>query len=110
MDRPANRVLTADARSSSNFFNSDRILQHYLKKHLLKDGLDYMNDKLVRLGKQAATEMNPLSQKADRESPVLKRRNKLGEWVNEVEFHPAYWQLVDIAAQSEMFYVKYQSE
>src|SRR5699024_4770028 len=102
MDRPANRVLTADARSSSNFFSSDRILRHYLKKHLSEGGLDYMNDKLERLGKQAAAEMDPLSQKADRESPVLKKRNKMGESVNEVEFHPAYGQLVDIAAESEM--------
>src|SRR5699024_4915545 len=86
------------------------ILRHYLKKHLSADGLDYMNDKLERLGKQAATKMDPLSQKADRESPVLKRRNEMGESVNEVEFHPAYGQLVDIAAQSKMFYVKYQPE
>src|SRR5699024_12420067 len=54
--------------------------------------------------------MDLLSKKADRESSVMKERNKMGESVNEVEFHPAYGQLVDIAAQSEMFYVKYQSE
>src|SRR5699024_12620436 len=54
--------------------------------------------------------MDLLSKKADRESSVLKRRNEMGESVNEVEFHPAYGQLVDIAAQSEMFYVKYQPE
>lgn len=69
-----------------------------------------MEDKLDQMGKQAACRMDDLSQKADREEPVLKKRNKLGEEINEVVFHPAYWELVDIAAESEMFYVKYDAD
>ena len=69
-----------------------------------------MSDKLVILGEQAANSMDDLSQKADKQSPVLKKRNKLGETVNKIGFHPAYWKLMDIAAESEMFYVKYDAD
>src|SRR5699024_10583481 len=33
-----------------------------------------------------------------------------GETINEVDFHPAYWELMKIAAQSEMLHVKYHPE
>ena len=110
MSTLSNRVLTDDARSSGNFFSSDLILRNYLKKHLPENALEYMGDKLVILGEQSATGMDDLSQKADKQSPVLKRRSKFGEEANEIEFHPAYWKLVDIAAESEMFYVKYDAD
>ncbi len=110
MSNPRNRVLTDDARSSSNIFSSDLILRNYLKKHLPENALAYMGDKLITLGEQAANRMDDLSQKADKQSPVLKKRSKFGEEINEVKFHPAYWELVDIAAESEMFYVKYDAD
>ncbi|MDZ7682478.1 MAG: hypothetical protein U5J63_12385 [Fodinibius sp.] len=62
------------------------------------------------LGKQAAGVMNGLSMKADKEGPRLKQRSKFGEDIDEVEFHPAYWQLMDIAAKSEMFHLKYHPQ
>lgn len=105
-----NQVLTADSRRSQNFFQSDRILRHYLAKHLSDAAQTYINDKLDRLGNQAATQMDSLSLKADKQSPVLKKRSKYGSTINEVEFHPAYWELMDIATRSEMFYVKYDPE
>ncbi len=105
-----NRVLTEDARTSSNFYGSDLILQSYLDKYLSASALDYMKDKLNRLGKQAALSMDELSQKADKQGPELQQRSKVGENVNEVEFHPAYGKLLDIAAESEMFYVKYDKD
>jgi alkylation response protein AidB-like acyl-CoA dehydrogenase len=54
--------------------------------------------------------MNELSKKADQYPPRLKHRNKFGIDVNEVEFHPAYWELRDIAANSGMFYLKYHPD
>jgi len=108
MGHISNRVLTKEFQSSNNFFKSDLILLGYLQKHLPEKALTYMDDKLESLGDKAAIEMDALSQKADRESPVLKKRNRYGETIDEVEFHPAYWELMNIAAQSEMFYVKYE--
>ena len=110
MPQIKNRVLTEEARRSSNFYHSDLILRSYLDKYLSASALDYMKGKLDRLGKQAALSMDELSQKADKMGPKLNQRNRLGEEANEVEFHPAYWKLMDIAAESEMFYVKYDQE
>lgn len=109
MSDPANQVLADNFRSSTNFFESDRILRHYLQKHLDDAALNYMRDKINLLGRQAATEMDDLSLKADQQTPRLKKRTRYGEKLDEIEFHPAYWKLMDIAARSEMFYVKYES-
>ena len=103
-----NKVLSGDPLRSENFFQSDLILRSYLDKHVSASALDYMEDHLDRLGTQAALTMDDLSQKADKFGPELKQRNRLGEEVNEVAFHPAYWKLLHIAAESEMFYVKYE--
>lgn len=110
MAQISNQVLTADGRRSQNFYQSDRILRQHLAKHLPDAALSHMNNKLDRLGSQAATAMDDLSLKADKQGPVFKKRSKYGETLNEIKFHPAYWELMHIAAQSEMFYVKYDPE
>lgn len=110
MSYPENKVLADDYRTSNNFFASDQILQSHLGNYLPVDALQYMHENLDQLGETAATQMDALSQKADKLPPQLNKRNRLGEDVDEVEFEPAYWQLMDIAAESEMFYVKYHPE
>jgi len=107
MKTPSNRVLTSDAHTSNNFFESDQILHHYLKKHLTGSAFEYISDKLMELGEKAAVEMDHLSLKADQQPPELKCRTKFGEKNFSVNFHPAYEQLLEIAARSEMFFVKY---
>lgn len=104
---PKNRVLENGYKKSQNFFESDQILRHYLAKNSSEAGREYMLDKWQRLGKQAATEMDKLSMLADKNGPVLHKRNALGEDVNEIEFHPAYERLKEIAVSSEMFRVKW---
>lgn len=110
MSHPQNQVLTDDYHTSSNFFESDLILRNYLQKYLPDDSYHYMEGKLQWIGEKAANRMDGLAQQADKNSPVLKQRSRLGESVNEVQFHPAYWELMDIAAESEMFYVKYHPD
>ncbi len=107
MSDSSNQVLNDDARTSSNFFESDQILQHYLNKHCSGSALEYMTDKLSQLGELAAQTMDDLSLTADKQPPTLKKRTPLGEHLDKVKFHPAYHTLLDIAAKSEMFYVKY---
>jgi len=104
---PDNKVLENGYKKSQNFFESDWILRHYLVKNSSKEGWAYMLDKWERLGGQAATEMDKLSMLADKNIPVLYKRNVLGEDVNEIEFHPAYERLKEIAVTSEMFRVKW---
>lgn len=110
MDHPGNKVLTANASVSSNFFESDRILRDYLNEYVSPKALSYMGDKLFDLGGDAATVMDTLSLDADKNGPELIRRTPYGEPLNRIQFHPSYWVLMDIAAQSEMFYVKYNPQ
>lgn len=105
-----NKVLENEYRLSSNFYQSDKILRNYLQKNLSKAGRQYMQSKLEYTGTQAAGVMNELSLLADKKSPELVKRNFTGENIDEIRFHPAYWQLMDIAVQSDMFRVKWEPE
>ena len=102
-----NKILQDDFRKSQNFFESDQILKHYLKKNCSVEGFAYMKNNLVQLGHLAATKMDALSLTADQNGPVLKKRNALGEDINEITFHPSYESLKKIAVDSEMFRVKW---
>lgn len=102
-----NKVLH-ERKASTNFYESDGILKHYLKKNTSAEGRKYMADKLQYIGKEAAGVMNELSLKADKNGPVLVKRDAYGETINEIDFHPSYWQLMDIAVKSEMFRVKWE--
>ncbi|MGZ8511512.1 MAG: acyl-CoA dehydrogenase family protein [Chitinophagaceae bacterium] len=103
-----NKVLQAGNKCSSNFFNSDIILQHYLKNNISSPGLNYMQPKWEQTGKVASGIMNELSLLADKFSPQLIKRNYLGETINEIRFHPSYDELLKAAVASEMFRVKWE--
>jgi len=103
-----NKVLNKNFRPSNNFYHSDKIFRNYFKKNSSADGFAYMSDKLDFIGREAAGEMNELSLIADKLSPQLVKRNSLGENIDEIKFHPAYWELMKIAVKSEMFRVKWE--
>jgi acyl-CoA dehydrogenase len=92
-----NRVLAEGFRTSDNFYRSDKIFRNYLQHNLLKEGLAYMLDKLEIQGKESAGRINALSQLADKNWPELIKRNRLGEAINDITFHPSYWELSEIA-------------
>ena len=103
-----NHVLNTNFHPSDNFYTSDRILTNYLKRNCSSDGLEYMSSKLNYIGKAAAGSMNEFSLLADKNGPELIKRNYLGETINEIRFHPTYWELLKIAVKSEMFRVKWE--
>lgn len=103
-----NNVLNKNFRTSTNFFHSDKIFGNYFKKNSTPNGFAYMADKLDFIGKEAAGKMNELSLLADKLGPELVKRNSIGETINEIRFHPAYWDLMKIAVKSEMFRVKWE--
>ncbi len=105
-----NQVLSGDYRPSTNFYRSDRILQHLLWRLLSQEGLSFLQDYLHFTGEQAAGPMNALSLAADKNGPTLVKRNWLGEDIDEIHFHPAYEALTRIAVDSGMFYVKWAPE
>jgi acyl-CoA dehydrogenase len=103
-----NKVLQSGNKVSNNFFSSDRVLQHYLKKNLSASGRQYMQPQWQQTGIDAAGHMNEWSLLADKFSPELIKRNHLGETINEIRFHPAYDELLKVAVASEMFRVKWE--
>ncbi len=105
-----NSVLQPGKRVSENFYESDMILQHYLQTRLSARSLAYMSERLTKLGALAAGEMNELSLTADKNGPVLQKRNFYGETVDEIIFHPAYKRMTEIAIASDMFRVKWEPE
>jgi len=104
-----NTVLTGDQRTSLNFFKSDQIFQA-LFKQLPDIGKNFIADKLSVLGAAAAGKMNQLSLDADKNGPELIKRNALGDNIDEIKFHPAYWELMKIAVNSGMFRVKWEPD
>lgn len=105
-----NQVLADSYQPSTNFFESDLILNHYLQSNLSAIGFAYMSDALQDVGQQAATIMNTYSLNADKESPVLVKRDALGRTIDEIKFHPHYWELMKIAVSSKMFHVKWDKQ
>lgn len=103
-----NRVIDKDFKPSSNFYESDKIFRNYLANEISGEGMNYMREKLNYTGKKAAGKMNEWSLLADKKGPVLVKRNFFGETINEIDFHPAYWELMKVAVKSEMFRVKWQ--
>ncbi|HXC03607.1 MAG TPA: acyl-CoA dehydrogenase family protein [Bacteroidia bacterium] len=103
-----NKVLDSGYKPSSNFYASDRILSNYLSSRLSTDAFSYLLPKLDKQGKESAGRMNELSLLADKHGPELVKRSPLGETINEIKFHPAYWELMDIAVASDMMRVKWE--
>lgn len=65
----ASKVLQKAYLPSLNFWKSDHILQHFVSATFSAEGAAYMEDKWNRLGQQAATRMDSLSQLADKIHP-----------------------------------------
>ena len=103
-----NNVLDKNFRASTNFYHSDKIFKNHLKHIVSENGLKYMLPRLDWTGKEAAGPMNDLSLQADKHGPELVKRNFLGQNINEIRFHPAYWELMKVAVKSEMFKVKWE--
>lgn len=108
VEHPDNQVLQDSFRTSKNFFESDKILQHLLKRDLSADGHNYIKNKLHKLGQIAARKMDSLSMLADKNGPELAKRDAYGNTIDKITFHPSYWELMKIAVESDMFRTKWQ--
>lgn len=107
MNLMQNRVLCESYKPSNNFFESDALLQHYVKKNISSNGAEFMHLAWQNLGACSATTMNELSLIADKATPELVKRNFYGENIDEIRFHPAYDKLLKIAIESNMFSIKW---
>lgn len=105
-----NKVLNKNYKISTNFYTSDLMLQDFLRRKLSPDAYEAIKDRLDQMGETAALEMDALSLTADRQGPQLHKRNPWGVALDQIEFHPAYHRLVEIAMESGMFAVKWDPQ
>lgn len=78
---------------SSNRFQSDLTLSGLLSTYLSREARRWALPRLDRMGQASAQELNEWSALADRNPPRLVPRDRHGNKIDSVEFHPAYQNL-----------------
>jgi acyl-CoA dehydrogenase len=107
---PGNRVLEPVVRFSQNLFADDRIIRRLYARLLSAEAQAWMAPRWSMLGEALATRMDALSLAADRYGPRHVVRDRWGQDVHQLEFHPAYAELADLAVRSGMFEVKWDPD
>lgn len=110
MSEISNQVLSDSFRESKNFFESDLMLSDFFDRTASSEAKGYFAESLNKTGQIAAKKMDELSMLADKNGPTLVKRNRFGETIDEIKFHPSYWDLMQIAIDSQMFSVKWKPE
>lgn len=103
-----NAVLQSKAITSQNYFHSDLTFRHFFNRFFSEELKKELTPRLDKLGAQVANEMIALSLTADKNPPKLIKRNFYGENIDEIEFHPAYEKMLQIAIESGMFSLKWE--
>lgn len=83
-----------------NFADRDPALRPLLDSHLSPDDRARLEPHLEVLGELAATELDALAVTADRNPPALRQFAPDGTRIDEVEYHPAYRRMSEIAFES----------
>ncbi|MGN6574444.1 MAG: acyl-CoA dehydrogenase family protein [Nocardioides sp.] len=81
---------------SMNFADLDPALRPLVHRYLDADDADRLEPLLDEVGALAATQLDALAVTADKNPPALRQFAPNGERIDEVDFHPAYQQMVDI--------------
>ncbi|MET0444718.1 MAG: acyl-CoA dehydrogenase family protein [Pseudorhodoplanes sp.] len=89
--------LIAPDTSGMNFYRADPALRDLLRIHLPDDLFKHMEPHLERLGELVGGPLDEAGRMADRHGPVLHQRDKFGQDVQWVEYHPAYRELENAA-------------
>jgi len=85
-----------DARGA-NFYDEDPVFARLLSLYAGPSVRDMLEPHLQELGKLAGTHLDELAVEADRNPPFLISRNRRGEDVSEVHYHPAYLEMSSLA-------------
>ncbi|WP_028925304.1 acyl-CoA dehydrogenase family protein [Pseudonocardia acaciae] len=80
-----------------NFASDDPALRPFLARLLPADDLARLEPVLDELGGLAAGELDRLAATADANPPRLRQYDPTGERIDEVEFHPAYQRMAELA-------------
>ena len=76
-----------------NRYRADLSLQALLRRHLEGEAREWLDPLLDLGGDDAAHRLDELAALADRHPPVLHARDRFGNRVDRLEFHPAYEEL-----------------
>src|SRR3989442_12436936 len=88
--------LMPDARGL-NFYTVDPDLTFLLERHLSAEDNERAQPPLTDMGAVASQKMDQLAELANRQGPTLVQFDKRGQRIDEVVFHPAYYELEHIA-------------
>ncbi len=82
-----------------NFFSTDTDLQAILSHHLGADGLATESPGLAAFGEESATILDDLIRENNRDEnlPTLRRFDSIGRRIDEVIFHPSYFEIGRLA-------------
>lgn len=100
---PPNRYATHQVKNQTpslvdyNLFDTDVVLQ----EAIAREGAGWARKKLEKLGKTLGSEEAiQLGFDANENPPRLKTHNRQGERIDQVDFHPAYHKLMEIAKEN----------
>ena len=85
--------LIAPDTSGSNFYRNDPALTDLLRIHLDDKLFQHIQPHLDRLGGLVGGRLDECGRIADKHGPVLHQRDRFGNDVQSVEYHPAYREL-----------------
>jgi alkylation response protein AidB-like acyl-CoA dehydrogenase len=80
----------------TDWYTPDTHLQWLVRRSVGEEIWPTAESALQDAGRIVPQTIEPLARTADRHPPVLHQYNARGERVDEIEFHPAFWQLMDI--------------
>jgi putative acyl-CoA dehydrogenase len=81
-----------------NLFSEDRALL----EALVREGGGFAEERVRRFGEAVGGEPVRWGEQANRNVPVLRTHDRFGHRIDEVEFHPSWHQLMDLAVTNEL--------
>jgi alkylation response protein AidB-like acyl-CoA dehydrogenase len=82
---------------TQNRFQDDPSLGRLLSQHLSPEALEWAHPVLDRMGRASAEELDEWATLADKNPPRLETRDRFGQRVDKLNFHPAYRNLQQFA-------------
>ena len=89
-----------------NLFTEDRVLS----EALLREGGGFAEERVRRFGEAVGGEPLRWGEQANRNVPVLRTHDRFGHRIDEVEFHPSWHQLMDLAVSNELHALPWRDE
>ena len=96
---PTHEVLNqAPPLEGYDLFTTDRVLVDAVAR----EGAAWAHDRLVRLGLETGSEAIAWGRLANTNPPILRTHDRYGHRIDEVEFHPAWHELLRLAVHHEL--------